>query len=387
MPDAQPLNIVEHARATTEFVLLECARFLEITKNKQVNEWLREIAPADLRSQLHLSNGRALICGKEASQRLYHLATVALKSSDVAGAVEAERVYDALKRLIPLWFIEEQRPQDAAQVELVLGTALAEAKQARINRTHFLPCRLMFTKKPLAFQIGPVRFRTAASFHEVMETRYATYAASDDAPERRPTCEHLLASARSYYDSFSWVGEVRIVNCDPATSKKRALLAVTAALDFIHLVFGAYHTSQMTVGGPSMPDDRRAHIHMDDDGTIDVSCSSAPTSALGFRDGWEEILGRPDFAAFLQIADKLLAPVVDPSIRNPLALRSADAAAWFGDAAREPSPAARIVKASNALEHAVATGEERGFTRQLVTAVRQPQKRCSPTAMTRLESW
>ena len=198
-----------------------------------------------------------------------------------------------------------------------------------------------------------------------MASHYATYAASADAPEKREICEGILSDARYYYSGFGWVGEVRVLNCDPAISKKRALLAVTAALDMIHLLFGVYHTDRMMVAGPRMPHDRRAHIHLDDDGSFDISCSSNSTSAVGFRDGWEKFLERPDFSALLQIANKTLEPIVNPSIQRPLAIRLVDAAAWFGDAVREESSPARIVKASNALEHVLTTGEQRGITKRL----------------------
>jgi hypothetical protein len=363
MSDTAPQNLTEIANATIGFVLSECLRFDEITKNKNPNEWIEEISRVDLASDLLLTNGRHIMCGKEALVRLYRLATLALRDSDAVGTVEAERVYKALKRLVTLWFIEEQRPHDAAQSEPVLEAALAEARAARLDRTHFVPCRLMFAKTPVAFQIGPVKFQTVASFHEAMQTHYAAYSASEDAPEKQEICELLLSDARHYYDGFGWVAEVRILNCDPATSKKRALLAVTAALDVIHLLFAAYHTSRMTVGGPRMPNDRRAHIHLDDNGSFDVSCSSASTSAVGFEAGWETFLERPDVASLLQIANKTLEPLVNPSVQRPLAIRLVDAAAWFGDAVREQSDAARIVKASNALEHVLTTGERRGLTK------------------------
>jgi hypothetical protein len=365
MSQASPNKTVEIGVATIEFALSECIRLHELTKDKKPNEWLKDISAADLTSELPLSSGRKIMCGREAVRRLYNLATLALKDSDAAGTIEPEGVYLALKRLVALRFIEEQRPQDEEQAQLVLSGALEEAKQTRSDRMHFVPCRLMFAKKPITFQIGPVKFQTIASFHESMEPHYAAYAASKDAPEKREICELLLSDARHYYDGFGWVGEVRILNCDPATSKKRALLAVTAALDIIHLLFGAYHTNRMTVAGPRMPHDRRAHLHLDDNGSFDVSCSSNSTSAVGFRDGWEKFLERPDFSALLQIANKILEPLVDPSIRRPLAIRLADAAAWFGDAVREESHAARVVKASNALEHILTTGKGVPITKSI----------------------
>jgi len=69
-------------------------------------------------------------------------------------------------------------------------------------------------------------------------------------------------------------------------------LAVTAALNFIHVIFGSYHMDRMMVGGPRMENDRRAHITIKQDGNVDVSCSSSATSAVGFHEGWEALLER-----------------------------------------------------------------------------------------------
>jgi Apea-like HEPN len=49
--------------------------------------------------------------------------------------------------------------------------------------------------------------------------------------------------------------------------------------------------------------------------------------------------------------------VVNPAITRTLGSRLLDSAAWFGDAVREESPAAQIIKAVTALERLVLTSE------------------------------
>jgi hypothetical protein len=359
-------NLKDAEVADVEFVLSECIRLNELTRHMEPKELIKYLSQTNVSGYLPLPNGGEILCGMDAIVRLHDLAMRALRESDAAGTVEAEKVYEALKRLFVPYFRDKDGKPQTAEVGALLAAAIDEAKRARSDATHYVPCRLMFVKRPTEFAVGPVTFRTAESFHELMSTRFATYAESGDSPEQRAQCARLLAEAQHYYNGFGWVGEVRILQCDPKTSKQRGLLAVTAALDILHLLFGAYHTDRMVAGGPRLAEDRRAHFHMDADGMLDVSCSSSSTSAVGFQDGWDKVFEREDFAFLLRTASKAIEPLVDPSIKRPLGVRFVDAASWFGDAVREQSQAARIVKASNALEHLLTIGQRsHGITKRL----------------------
>jgi hypothetical protein len=190
-----------------------------------------------------------------------------------------------------------------------------------------------------------------------MHAHYAEYLATGETPQQIETGRLLLPDAQHYYAGFTWVAEIEVLNCDPEISKERAYLAVSAALDCLHLLFGAHHTERMGVGGPRMAEDRRAHLHLSANGALQVSCSSRVTSAVGFPDGWHSLLEREDIAFFLQGAGKAIEPLANPSLNRPIGVRFVDAAAWFGQATREISDGARIVKAVSALERLVSTGE------------------------------
>jgi Apea-like HEPN len=103
--------------------------------------------------------------------------------------------------------------------------------------------------------------------------------------------------------------------------------------------------------------DRRAHITMKPDGEVDVSCSWRATSAVGFHEGWEKLLEKETATLLISAAGKAIEPITNPAMKRPLATRLTDAVGWFGDAVREDSPAAQIVKAITALETLVMTGE------------------------------
>jgi hypothetical protein len=340
--------------ADIEFVLSECLRIHELVQ--RIKPW--ELPKSDLAGTLPSPTGRGeILCGAEASYRLHGLATQALKQSDSSGTIEPDKVFQALKRIVVQRFIKEQRTPDSAQVERALAAAVKEAKRLRSDAVHLIPCRLMHAKDPDAFSVGPVTFHQRASFDKQMEPHYGAYLEGGDSPQQNEMGKLLLQQARHYYEGFTWIAEVKVLNCDAEVSKERAYLAVTAALDCLHLLFGAYYTHLMMVGGPRLADDRRAHMHLDEKGALQVSCSSSMTSAVGFTEGWSEVLKREDAAFFLRGAGKAIEPLVNPALVRPLSMRFVDAAAWFGQAAREMSDAARIVKATNALERLVIAGE------------------------------
>jgi hypothetical protein len=190
-----------------------------------------------------------------------------------------------------------------------------------------------------------------------MASHFESYGRRDGEDWQKEHDARMLADARHYYDGFTWVGEVKILNCDGGTSLERARIAVTGAVNLLHILFGSYHTRRMDIGGPRVEIDRRAHISLDAKFGLYVSCSWASTSAVGFDDDWGKFLEGEDMAVLLRAANKALETVVNPSIKRALGSRLLDSAAWFGDAVREESPAAQIIKAVTALERLVLTSE------------------------------
>jgi transcriptional regulator with XRE-family HTH domain len=347
--------------ADVQFLLSECARFHEWLDRIGLKEFIRQVPKADTET-LQLTNGGTLFCGAEALRRLYVMATDALQTSDAAGTIEPYKVYRSLKTLIVKRFIEEQRPVTPNELEAVLADAIYEAGELRSDLVHFVPCRLMYSKEPSVFTVGPVIFRSGGVFYEHMASHFAAYQNESQSIEHAQLAAKLLSDARHYYDDFTWIGEVKVVNCDWEISSERAHLAVTAALDVIHLLFGAYHTRLMAVGGSRLSGDMQARMYLDASGKFDISTSSRATSAVGFPDDWNGFLQREDVSYFLESAGKAIAPITDPTIDRPVGNRLVESAAWFGDAVREKSDAARVAKAVNALERLVIYDEERGIT-------------------------
>jgi hypothetical protein len=346
--------------ADIEFVFAECVRIQaaisDAVKNKSAS--LKDLPKEDMWGDLPRPDGEGpLMCGRAANHRLWRLAEQAVKFSDAVGTIEIEPVHKALGKILVQRFVTECRPIDEQEAERALSSAVREAKRARMDRTHYIPCRLMYSKGPTSFAIGPVSFHARERFNELMASHFESYGRRDGENWQKEHDARLLTDARHYYDGFTWVGEVKILNCDGGTSLKRARMAVTGAVNFLHTLFGSYHTRRMDIGGPRLETDHRAHMSLDPKFGLYVSCSWNSTSAVGFEDDWGKFLEGEDMAVLLRAANKALETVVNPAVKRTLGSRLLDSAAWFGDAVREASPAAQIIKAVTALERLVMTSE------------------------------
>lgn len=344
------------------FIFEECARIQALIAATPPGEY-RNLPRSEVTGDLPHPSGRGtLICGAEAARRIHRLADEALSHSDAAGTIESIEVRKALRRTLVDRFLKDRLPIDEPSVEKAMGTAVKFAKRARQNTVHYFPCRLMLVAKPESFSIGPVTFMTTDEFNRRMANKFDGYVRGDGSKKDTKLEELLSADARHYYDGFTWIAEVKVLGCDAKTSKMRGKLAVTAALNFIHVIFGAYYTDRMAVGGPRMADDNRAHIVMDEKGVIDISCSRSPTSAVGFHEGWEKLFEKETAPLMISSAGKALETLTNPVVKHTMRSRITDSVGWFGDAVREQSPAAKIVKALTALEALVMTGERDDIT-------------------------
>lgn len=346
--------------ADLEFVLTECVRIQKITATGKPADWLKQISKNDMLCYFQRHDGHGMVfCGAKAHFRLKKLATTALRNSDALGTVQPDKVFNALRKLVAERFVFGDQDVNSQTVEKTMAAAVKEAKKGRSNTTHFIPCRLMYAKEPDTFKVGPVTFKTLAAFKKNMGPLYEAYLAKQSPPEPPGANDpYFLKEAQHYYDGFTWIAEVEVLKCDDVISKERATLAVTAAVDILHIIFGAYYTERMVVAGPRMENDNRAHMTLGKGAGLHVSLSSAATSAVGFGEDWGKFLERPGIVFQLQAAGKIIEPIVDPEISRPLGLKIADAAAWFGLAVREETAASRIVKAITALERLVLTDEK-----------------------------
>lgn len=206
----------------------------------------------------------------------------------------------------------------------------------------------MFVADPDHFRIGPVTFHNRMTFKAIADPLAAKHNRQAAEQGWPPYIDRVL----DYYGRFSWVADVTVKGCDDEISAERAVQAVNAAVDFLHLLFGHYHSRRMIVGGPGLDADISGTLRIRDGKTL-VTHSVGVISAVGFEEGWAEMLEELESRTLVTSAGRAIEPLTDPAIVRPLGQRFVDAASWHGQAVRETSPAAAIVKAVSALERLV----------------------------------
>jgi hypothetical protein len=168
----------------------------------------------------------------------------------------------------------------------------------------------------------------------------------------------VIFDAIRYFKTFGWVAEVTIVGCDKSISASTATKAVFAALNCLHVLFGARHSKKMTVGGPGIGYDKRGGFTANENGELSYMASYGGPGEVGFTDEWLDLFSDDEAQAAIAGLGVALEAVVNPALQRPISDRFLDAAQWYGEAARETSQGAKAVKYVTALERMVMTDEK-----------------------------
>jgi len=346
------------------FIFSEWARFAQLQREWfSTKECPEELKNAALWEIPHPTNrASTLVIGREAVIRLEGLAATALRRAGIDRQVDLSTVRGPLGAILFRKFALERLPIDTQNVDRALSEAAKVAARSIKARTYFVPCHLMHTKEPPEFRIGPVRFMNQRRFRShvaglIWQNR-SIY--RGDSSFRREVA--------TYYESFGWIAEVTIPCCDEQTSQRLATAAVTSALDCLHILFRAAHSGRMGVGGPAVKHDRRATLELVDD-MLSFSTSLRWSGEVAFPEDWSTVFDEPECRYTLDLFGAALEAAVDPRLNRPLSERFLDAALWFGEAVREPSRAAKVIKFVTALERLVMTDEKDDITSQVAARV------------------
>lgn len=331
-----------------EFALTECVRFATMVNDAIRDKSLSELPTSEFLYELRGADGSKYTYGREAQRRLEEVSESALRASKFGQTVSFETYFKELQAAIVDRFIITSAEVNFASVESVFSSALNKAIKARGDGRHFIPCQLMFQAAPEIFSIGPVTFRSRQAFRPVFEELVKEERANEADTDKPTIADKVIG----YFEKFTWVADVTVKDCDRQVSKERATQAVGAAVDFMHVLFGHYHTRNMVVGGPGLDADIRAEMEVRD-GDTKLSYSIGSTSAMGFPNDWSSMLDESGTKALVNAAGRAIEAITDAARSRPLALRFIDAAAWHGQAVRETSAAASIVKSITALERLV----------------------------------
>jgi hypothetical protein len=299
-----------------------------------------------------------MLCGLSAYRKVQELAADALRRAGLENRVQLETATKMLGQALVTRFLVEKRPLEIREVERALGTVGKRVKWVCSTQTHFVPCHLLYIQNPDEFRIGPVVFRTQRSFRQrILEGAKSSLAAPDE--RHRQWHRESLGDATRYYRSFKWVAEVTIEDCEPEVSKRHAWRTVTAAVDSIHLIFGAGYTDRLRIGGPRIKRDSRAAVTLDQAGLLHTTLAHLGLGQVNFSEGWwSDAQERSEVRLLIDVCGAAIESAANPDLQRPLARRFLDAALWFGEGAREDIPAAAVVKYVTALERMVMTEEK-----------------------------
>lgn len=351
----------EELVADVHFIFEECVRL-----QKYLPDRMHDIPKDDFFFHMpHPSGSGDLICGRAAFQKLEALSKFAAKRSRLENRISVGTILRPLSKILVRRFITERQELSDEYVERALSEAARWAKRKCERRVHFVPCHLMYSQEPLEFRIGPVLLRSRRSFRKRIQEKLREEKPDRPLTEDRKLTRTLIAQALNYYRAFGWVAEVQIENCDSETSQTLAVQSATAALDCLHLMLGARHSKKMKVGGPRLSTDRRARLYLSSEDRIGPSVSFGGPGEVGFMEGWSAILDRPDYKQLLDLCGIAIECATNPDLERPICHRFLDAARWFGQATREESRSAAVVKYVTALERMLMTEEKDDISRTM----------------------
>jgi len=358
------------------FALSECVRLQRLMEANPDQFFKTATTKRDALYTITLpSNQGLLICGREAEDRLIRLASTALSASPYRNRMKTEHLLRHLKIELGKLFASETVLLTQGNAQKAVNEAIRVASRECVDRTHFVPCRLLYVTDPPMFRIGQVQFHSYKHFQGRMDDLLSRYTSSHSAETALSLANAKVTHLRDYYQAFNWIAEVTVTGCAPNISFERALLAVETSVNFLRALFGSHPTRRMTVSGPPLPHDDRGHVCLNANGRVELSRSSSATSAVAFDKGWADMLYDPSSATFLEAATRLTEVICATDRNAPVALRLIDSLKWFGDSTADQSSASKVIKAVTAIENLVLTGERDGLA-ELVSG-RTAALRCS----------
>lgn len=315
----------------------------------------REIGFYDLTDRA----GRRRPIGRSAHERLWALVEDSLARSVFHRRIDPERTFRHAAEQFGKTFLHRGLVvPDEPALRGLFAAWIEQAGAECGRRTEFIPCHVELSGVD-ELAIGPVVIRPRAQAHARLRTLLDDHLTQHGETERVDSREEVEV----YFGSFSDMAEVTVPGCDRKMARVVAEQVVQSALDFLHAWAGATHTRRMRGGGHGLAADKRASL----------STNAAGRTEIGYEISWHGANVSDEAWVGLQTESAALTGPVGVALtavlerRNPelLADRFLDACGWYGDAAREPSPAAAAVKFVTAMERLLWTGEDRGVTQRI----------------------
>jgi hypothetical protein len=338
-----------------DFVILEVVRF-----SKMSWEELRT-QKDDLLFFVYDAKRHMRIVGRKAMQTIEEVSAEALAASVWKGRMFSGRVAEEIKKAFGSTYlgVGTLPPLTGARYREFLETALEAASQECLDRTYFIPCQIT-SRSPDNIRFGPVFLERAPVMRARLEERLKTYFDNRSDQNDSQHANDVL----DYFDHFSSVASVTVTNCDRDIGQQRSEACVSVVMNYIHLLVGARHTRKMRWGGPAIGRDHRSVLRMLPTGEFETSRSFNFEGANIADEAWED-WNSPELAPIIANIGKCILAIANGMEVGLLGQRFLEACSWYGDAAREPSVPARVVKYITAIERLLCTDERYGVTRRV----------------------
>jgi hypothetical protein len=322
--------------------------FTSQLSNEQIRELLADGARLDLR---HYCGQGSALCTKLGFQSLESLVFRRVRSLADARTYDPEEVLrEVADKICPALSEGAQRGEHESTVfDQIFASALRTVAKERKKSTYHFPVVLAEAKSPDEFEIGPVKFRNASRFATWLAGLKPDETDIDERIERHEFTRHM--------ERFGWMASARVPACSSEIAKVRAELAARTAVNIVRVWFGLGHGSRMRLVHAEPAVSNSSDYLIEVDRAISL-CSSRTWEGAVVVDGWFSQV----HVVHLRVASWLIRDIVFDE-RTEIVERLIDALSWFGDAAFEPSPGAKIAKLVMLLERITSTANNKRFSK------------------------
>ena len=312
--------------------------------NEQIRELLSDGARLDIR---HYSGQGSALCTKAGFDSLEALVLRSVSSLADGSTYDPNEVLrEVADKICPALHDGAVSGENEYIVfERVMTSALGMVGAARKKSTYHFPVVLAGAKNPEEFDLGPVKFRLASRFESWLSGLKNSEIEMDERIGRHEFMKYALP--------FGWIASVQVPPCSPKIARVRAELAARTAINIVRLWFGLGHGRRMRVVHTEPAISGFSEYLIEREQSISL-CSSRTWEGAVVVDSWFSQV-QP---VHHQVASLLICDIVI-SERAEIIERLIDALSWFGDAAFEPSPGAKIAKVVMLLERITSTANDK----------------------------
>lgn len=318
--------------------------FLRMTA-EQMMEWVKT-HPNESLSQFqlrHFSGQGSAFCTSEGISHLASLVGRKAKALPNARDLDPDEVFrEVAQSVCPSLKAGAEKGEDEhTTVEQVVKAALDSVLTGLKPRTYHFPCVLAGAKKSEEFSIGPVTFKEIS--------RFEAWLVSLDPAEAEFSEAVRSQEFIRYVRQFGWIASVQVPPCSSKISESRAELAVRTAINIVRVWFGLGHGSRMRLVHLEPATSGFSKYLVEESNKVSMSWSRTWEGA-SVADGWLDQVDQEHH----KLVSWILRDIVFDE-RTEVADRIIDALSWFGDAAFEPSPGAKLTKLVMLLERLTIT--------------------------------